>query len=76
MTERTYDSAVLKTLLNIITICVIIKQSLIEILYEILSSIMAFIAIYAVKVPVWTRYYYVYLNSCHANEFIFLDSNN
>ena len=51
LTERTYDSAVFKTFLNIITICVFIVQ-LIEILNEILISIMTFIAIYAIKVPV------------------------
>ena len=52
----TYDSAVFKIFLNIITICIIIEHYLIEILYEILIS-MAFIAIYAIKVPVWTRCY-------------------
>ena len=35
-----------------------IEQLLIEILYEILFSIMAFIEIYAIKVSVWTPYYY------------------
>ena len=34
-----------------------IAQELIEILYEILLSILAFIEIYAIKVSVWTRYY-------------------
>ena len=52
LTERTYDSAVFKIFLNIITICVFIEQYITEILYEIFISIMAFIAIYAIKVPV------------------------
>ena len=52
LTERIYDSAVFTIFLNILTICVFIDQLLIEILYEILISIMAFIAIYAIKVPV------------------------
>ena len=52
LTERTYDSAVFKIFLNIITICVITEQELMKILYEILTSIMAFIAFYAIKVPV------------------------
>ena len=56
LTERTYDSALFKMFLNIITICIFIEQLLIEILYEILISIMAFIAIYAIKVPVRTRF--------------------
>ena len=41
-------TGVFKVLLNIVTI---------EILYEILIAIMAFVAVYAIKVPVWTRYY-------------------
>ena len=41
LTERTYDSGVFKVLLNIIAICICIEQQLIEILYEILISIMA-----------------------------------
>ena len=53
LTERTHDSAVFKIFLNIITICIIIEQYLIEILYEILISIMEFIAIYAIKVSGW-----------------------
>ena len=52
LTERTYDSAVLKIFINIITICISIEQYLIEILYEILISIMAFIATCAIKVPI------------------------
>ena len=47
-----YDSAVFQIFLNIITIYIFIEQHLIEILYEILISIMAFIAIYAIKVLV------------------------
>ena len=46
LTKRTYDSAVFKIFLHFI---------IIEILYEILIAIMAFIAIYAIKVPVWKR---------------------
>ena len=38
LTERTYDSAVFKVLLNIITIFVFTEQKLIEILYEILIA--------------------------------------
>ena len=52
LTERTYDSAVFKIFLNIITIYIFIEQQFIEILYEILISKMAFIVIYAIKVPV------------------------
>ena len=52
LTERTNDGAVFKIFLNIITICVLIEQNFIKILYEILISIMAFIAINAIKVPV------------------------
>ena len=44
--------AVFNIFLNIIAICVFIEQQLIEILYEILISIMAFIVIYAIKVLV------------------------
>ena len=54
--ERTYDSVVFNFFFYIITICIFIEQKLIEILYEILISISAFIAIYAIKVSVWTRY--------------------
>ena len=52
LTERTYDSGVFKVLLNIIAICICIEQQLIEILYEILTAIVAFIAVYAIKMPV------------------------
>ena len=48
--EPTSYSAVFKIFLNIITICIFIEQ-LIEILYEIVISVMAFIVIYAIKVP-------------------------
>ena len=51
-TERTYDSDAFEVLLNIITICIFIEQQLIEILYEILITIMAFIVIYTIKMPV------------------------
>ena len=40
LTERTYDSAVFKVLLNIITIFIFTEQKLIEILYEIFIAIM------------------------------------
>ena len=50
--ERSYDSAVFEFFLNIIAICVFIAEQLIEILYEILISIKAIIAIYAIKIPV------------------------
>ena len=56
LTKLTYGSAVFKMLQNIVTICIFIEQKLIEILYEILSAIMAFIAIRAIKEPVCTRY--------------------
>ena len=52
LTEHTYGSVVFKIFLNIITIYIFIEQQLIEILYEILISIMAFIEIYAIEVPV------------------------
>ena len=52
LTDCINDSAEFKIFLIIITICVFIQQKLIKIFYEILISIMAFIAIYAIKVPV------------------------
>ena len=45
LTKHIYDSAAFQVLLNIIAICMLIAQLLIETLYEILNSIMAFIAI-------------------------------
>ena len=61
VTEFTDDNAVFKIFLNLITICVFIEQNNELKFYklnwiEILKSIMTFIAIYAIKVPVWTRY--------------------
>ena len=53
LTKCTYDSAVFQIVLNIIKIFIFIEQYYIEILYEILISILAFIAVYAIKVPVW-----------------------
>ena len=41
LTYRTYNSALFKILLNIITIWIVIVQYLVAILYEILISIMA-----------------------------------
>ena len=58
LTELTYDSAVFKIFLNVITICIFIDHYLIEIVYEILISVMSFTAIYAIKVPVWKHKYF------------------
>ena len=68
------DSAVFKIFLNIIAICVFIEQLLIEILNEILFSIMASIVIYAIKVPVWTPYKYPKETAkwCQCNYFLLL----
>ena len=54
LTKHTYDSA--EILLNIVTVCLFIVQLLIETLYEILGSIMAFIALNAIKVHICTPY--------------------
>ena len=42
LTERTYDSAVFNVLVNIKIIYIFIEQLLIEILYEILISVMRY----------------------------------
>ena len=52
LTEHTYYIAVFEIFLNIITIYILLNNKLIEILYEILFAIMAFIEIYAIKVSV------------------------
>ena len=52
LTKHTYDSAAFSVLLNIIKISLFIGQKSIETFYEILYSIMAFIAIYTIKMYV------------------------